>query len=168
MGTLLPVSQLSNIPEILSPLGDGRTQTPQQVPTEVVPGDTTGAVKGIREESSLSMFPQHVLAAPGLPTVSRKLAQRIWALELIEMEEFFPTNKVVQSLESEDGAPGSSRTHSQSKQVAGIITWVRCFSLYLAVMAQKRATIVAPMVFHLHAVIKLHQSVHGMAWLQYD
>ena len=52
--------------------------------------------------------------------------------------------------------------------MADIITWVRYFSLYLAVMAQKRANLVAPMVSHLHAVIKLHQSVRGMAWLQYD
>ena len=40
--------------------------------------------------------------------------------------------------------------------------------MYLAVMAQKRANIVASMVSHLHAVIKLHQSMHGMAWLQYN
>ena len=54
--------------------------------------------------------------------MSRKLTPRIWALEFIEMEEFLPTNKVVQSLESGDGAPGSSGTHSQSKRVADIIT----------------------------------------------
>ena len=136
----------------------------RQVSTEVVPGDTTGGSK----EDKGGAIPQHVLAAPGLPTVSRRLAQRIWALEFIEMEEFLPTNKMVQSLESGDGAPGSSGTHPQSKRVADIITWVRCFSLYLAVMAQKRANLVAPMVSHLHAVIKLHQSVRGMAWLQYD
>ena len=161
MSTLPPVSQLSNIPEVPAPPGDERTQAPRQVPTEVVPGNTTGGSK----EDKGGAISQHVLAAPGLPTVSRKLAQRIWALEFTEMKEFLSTNKVVQSLESGDGTPGSSGTHSQSKQVADIITWVRCFSLYLAVMAQKRANIVAPMVSHLHAVIKLHQSVLGMAWL---
>ena len=147
-----------------TPPGDERTQTPWQVPTEVVPGDATGGNK----EDKGGAIPQYVLAAPGLPTVSRKLAQRVWALEFIEMEEFLPTNKVVQSLESGDGTPGSSGTHSLSKLVADIITWVGCFSLYLAVMAQKRANLVAPMASHLRAVIKLHQSVCGMARLQYD
>ena len=90
---------------------------------EVVPGDTT---RGSKEDKE-GTIPQHVLAAPGLPTVSKKLAQRIWALEIIEMNEFLPTNKVVQSLESGDGTPGSSETHSKSKRVADIITWVRCF-----------------------------------------
>ena len=156
MSTLPPVSQLSNIQEVQAPPGDERTQAPQQVPTKVVPRDTTWGSK----ENKGGAIPQHVLAAIGLPTVSKKLAQRIWALEFLEMEEFLPTNKAVQSLESGGGAPGSSGTHSQSKQVADIITWVRCFSLYLAVMVQKRANTVAPMVPHLHAVIKLHQSAH--------
>ena len=125
----------------------------------MVPGNTTGSSK----EDKGGAIPQHVLTAPGLPTVSRKLAKRIWALEFTEVKEFLPTNKVVQSLESRDGTPGSSETDSQSKRVADIITLVRCFSLYLTVMAQKRANIVAPMVSHLLAVIKLHQSVLGMA-----
>ena len=63
MGTLPPVSQLSNIPEVLTPPGDERTQTPWQVLTEVVPGDTTGGSK----EDKGRAIPQHVLAAPGLP-----------------------------------------------------------------------------------------------------
>ena len=33
---------------------------------------------------------QFLLPAPGLPTVPLKLAQRIWSLEFIEMEEFPP------------------------------------------------------------------------------
>ena len=110
MGTLPPVLQLSNIQEVPTPPGDERTQTPWQVPTEVVPGDATGGSK----EDKGGAIHQHVLAAPGLPTVSRKLARWIWALEFTKMEEFLPTNKVVWSLESGDGAPGSSGTHSQA------------------------------------------------------
>ena len=32
--------------------------------------------------------PQHFLAAPGLPTITSKLAQKIWDLEFVEMEEW--------------------------------------------------------------------------------
>ena len=63
MGTLPPVLQLSNIPEVPASLGDGRTQTSQQVPTEVVLGDTTGDSK----EYKGGAIPQHVLATPCLP-----------------------------------------------------------------------------------------------------
>ena len=41
---------------------------------------------------------QLFLAAPGLPTVPMKLAQRIWDLDFIEMEEFLPSNWTVQAL----------------------------------------------------------------------
>ena len=90
---------------------------------EVIPGDTIES----KEKAKEVVIPQHVFSAPDLPTVSKKLAQRIWALEFIEMEEFLPANKVVQFLESGDSVPGISGAHSQSKWVADIITWVSVF-----------------------------------------
>ena len=89
MSTLPPVLQLSNIEEVQAPPGDERTQAPWQVPTKVVPGDTT---QGSKEDKG-GAIPQHVLVAPGLPTVSKKLAQKIWALKFIEMEEFLQPTK---------------------------------------------------------------------------
>ena len=42
---------------------------------------------------------QWFLAALGLPTVPLKLAQRIWELDFVKMEEFLPSNRTVQALE---------------------------------------------------------------------
>ena len=53
---------------------------------------------------------QHYLASPGLPTIPHRLAQRIWDLEFVEMEDFLPSNRTIQALESSEGAsslPGS-------------------------------------------------------------
>ena len=36
---------------------------------------------------------QHFLAAPGFPTITSKLAQKIWNLEFVEMDEFLLTNR---------------------------------------------------------------------------
>ena len=47
---------------------------------------------------------QLFLAASGLPTVPQRLAQCIWDLDFIEMEEFLPSNKTVQALEIAGGA----------------------------------------------------------------
>ena len=49
-----------------------------------------------------------------------------------------------------------------------ILTWLRCFSLYIAVMATKRHDLVAPMVSHMHTVMRLQATCGGMSWLQYD
>ena len=43
--------------------------------------------------------PQLFLATSGLPTVPQKLAQRIWDMDFVEMEEFLPSNRTVQASE---------------------------------------------------------------------
>ena len=72
----------------------------------------------------------------------------------------------------QDGVLGAlqqfQQQQQQARRVAGIITWTRCFTLYIAVMANKRADLTPPMVAHMHAVLKLQQSMGGMTWLQYD
>ena len=51
------------------------------------------------------------------------------------------------------------RKHSQKThhRVLEIITWLRCFTLYIAVMSKQRSDMVHCMVAHLHTVLKLHQ-----------
>ena len=49
-----------------------------------------------------------------------------------------------------------------------ILTWIRCFSLYIAVMAAKRHNLVAPMTSHIHTVMWLQATYGGMSWIQYD
>ena len=61
----------------------------------------------------------------------------------IEMEESLPTNKTIQALEMarimETGMQSSMhRVQQQAKRVTDLMTWVRCFILYIAVMSQKR------------------------------
>ena len=124
----------------------------------------TGSDKRTGEKSQL------FLAAAGLPcTVTQKLAQRIWDLDFIEMEEFLPSNRVVQALEVSGLArEGTVYQLPQSRKVTEITSWIRCFTLYVAVMSSRRPELVAPMVAHLHTVIKLEQSMGGLGWLQYD
>ena len=61
---------------------------------QVEPQDSSG--KPVSKVAPLQLL----LPAPGLPTISQKLAQRIWGLEFIEMEEFFLSNKTVSMLEN--------------------------------------------------------------------
>ena len=115
----------------------------------------------------------HFLPAPGLPTISNKLAQKIWDLEFIEMDEFLPSNKTVQAMENpaslQEGIMGALQQLQQpSKRVMDILTWIRCFSLYIAVMAAKRHDLVAPMTSHMHTVMRLQAMYGGAAWIQYD
>ena len=50
---------------------------------------TKGHIKAnLKEDQPVKEKPQHYLALPGLPTILHCLAQRIWDLEFVEMEEF--------------------------------------------------------------------------------
>ena len=124
----------------------------------------------VQEDQPAKEKPQHYLASPELPTIPHRLAQRIWDSEFEEMEEFLPSNRTIQALESLEGAnslPGSV-PQQQSRRALDISTWIRCFTLYIVVMSQKRPDLVPPMTAHLHTVMKLEQSMCGMSWFQYD
>ena len=102
-----------------------------------------------------SVTKAHFLPAPGLPTVSNKLAQKIWDLEFVEMEEFLPSNRTIQAMENpvslQEGIVGALQQLQQpNKRVLDIFTWICCFSLYISVMAAKRHELVAPMISHAH------------------
>ena len=123
--------------------------------------------------SKPSVTKSHFLPAPGLPTISNKLAQKIWDLEFVEMEEFLPNNKAIQAMENpvsiQEGIVGALQQLQQpNKRVMDILTWIRCFSLYIAVMAAKRHDLVAPMTSHMHTVMRLQAMYVGMSWIQYD
>ena len=53
-----------------------------------------------------------------------------------------------------------------------ITSWVRCFSLYVAVLSKKKKKppdMVPSMVAHLHTVLRLQQkALHHLSWLEYD
>ena len=141
LGTLPDPSQLSRVARVEEgdqPGEAGRT--------------SYGTVKDGERESLDTQSPlnppQHFLAAPGLPT--SKLAQKIWDLEFVEMEEFLPTNRTLQALDQftpespQDGVLGALHQLQQQQgcRVADIMTWTRCFSHYVAAMAKKWAELV--------------------------
>ena len=85
------------------------------------------------------------------------------------MEEFLPLNRTVQALEiSGLVRDGTVFQVTQACRVADMTSWMRCFTLYVAVMAKWKPGLVAPMLAQLHTVIKVEQSVGGLASLQYD
>jgi len=125
-----------------------------------------------KTSSEAAEQPKQYLAAVGLPTIPRKLANRIWELDFIEMDELLPSNKAIQALEGEGPQESGAPTHpglspSQSRRSMDVMAWVRCYNLYSAVMAQRRSELIGPMAAHLHTVQTIHNA-GGLAWFQYD
>ena len=125
-----------------------------------------------QQDATPESLSKQYLGAPGLPTISRKLAQHIWELDFTDMEEFLPINKTIQALElariTETGRQRAMhQVQQQAKRVTDLMTWVRCFTLYIAVMSQKRPELTVPMTAHLHMVIRLH-CLAWLAWFHYN
>ena len=94
--------------------------------------------------------PARYLVAKGLPTLPTKLVERVWNLEYVEMEDFLPASRSLRM--AEQGNPSHSlqdslvgalnqfqalQKHKSQRRVIDITTWVRCFTLYMAVLSAK-------------------------------
>ena len=126
--------------------------------------------------------PSRYLVAKGLPTLPMKVVEKAWNLEFVEMEELLPSPRSLRL--AEQGVPPASlqdsligalsqfqalQQHKSQRRVTDIVTWIRCFSLYIAVLGKKEPNMVPSMVAHMHTVLRLHQrAAHQLAWLEYD
>ena len=176
--------------EVLRGLGLGSSEVPgqQQIPEEqqnpfapLIPWLTSLSTSGSQSEKS-EPKPTRYLVAKGLPTLPTKLVEKIWNLEYVEMEEFLPAPRSLRIAEQsnpshslQDSLVGAlSQFQALQKQksqcrVMDVTTWVRCFTLYMAVLSAKAPEMVPSMVAHLHTVLRLQQRAsHHLAWLEYD
>ena len=126
--------------------------------------------------------PARYLVAKGLPTLPTKLVEKIWNFEFVEMEEFLPAPRSLRIAEQgssshsfQDSLVGAlsqfqaQQQHKSQRRVMDITSWVRCFSLYIAVLSKKAPEMVPSMVAHLHTVLHLQQKTsHHLSWLEYD
>ena len=98
-----------------------------------------------------------------------KLVDRIWNLEYVDMEEFLLAPRSLRLAEQGKSAPSLQeslvtafnqfqpiQSQRTQRQVLDVITWMRCFTLYIAVMAKQQSDMVQCMVAHLRTVLKLH------------
>ena len=108
---------------------------------------------------------QFLHPTPGLPNVLLKLAQQTWNLKFIKLEEFLPNNKIYMMLENPSSVQEVvlrvlKQLQQSGRKVRDILTWICCFSLYVAVMAKQWPELVELMISHIHIVM-------GLAFLPY-
>ena len=90
------------------------------------------------------------------------------SLRIAEMGK--PTPSLQESLVGAFSQFQALQHHQKTqRRVLDIVTWARCFSLYVAVMAKRRPEMVISMITHLHTVLHLHQKApQHSAWIEYD
>ena len=92
------------------------------------------------------------LVAKGLPTLPCKQVEKVWGLEFVDMEDFLPAPRSLRLAEQGTAAPSFQESlvgalnqfqaiqwqKKSNRRVTDAATWVKCFTLYIAVMAKKK------------------------------
>ena len=128
---------------------------------------------GTRKKGELKPSRYMYLMAKVLPTLPVKLVEKVWSKEFVHIEEFLPTpcslhlaNQARTSSSLQESLVGAfSQFHTLQHQSKShrpgmsVLTWTKCFSLYIAVMLRKHSEMIPSMVAHMHTVMKLNQKV---------
>ena len=122
--------------------------------------------------SSSSSHSEKVLIAQGLPAIPKKLLQKMHNWEFIELGQLLPQSS------SHDAAagdtqrfalfPGFELVRANKKVITNVVDWVKCFSIYIAAMAQKYPEVTLPMLAYQLVIIKASQQYDGFYWRVYD
>ncbi len=60
------------------------------------------------------------------------------------------------------------RVLRQSRKVTDIITWVQCFSSFVAGMAPAEPQVIPKLMAYLNFVVRASQDYKGLSWMRYD
>ena len=114
---------------------------------------------------SLSLPPFHL--ADCFPLVPTKLVQHICSLEFVEMRDLLPDNiALAKRLEALPTCPDIRST--EQREISSLLTWVSCFSTYIAVLAESNLGRVVDLLVYMRIIIREAHKHGGHGWMTYD
>ena len=105
-----------------------------------------------------------VYIGEALPPVPKKLAERIWRWEFIEMGELLPE---IWNLKPGDEANQQRLLARRKKPVIELKTWIQCFAIYVGVVSLRHPEVIADMMAYM-VIVKAAEEYAGLAWVRYD
>ena len=99
----------------------------------------------------------------GLPPIPPKLVARIEAGEFIDMCELLPDYLGAARAENQ----GKS-SRPQRQPISNILEWVKCFSVYIAVVSSKQPHRVPDLLGYQMLILESHMEYAGEGWIGYD
>jgi hypothetical protein len=108
---------------------------------------------------------QGVSIGEGLAPIPRKIAERIWRWEFVEMGDLLPENGM---LRTEDGSSNPLGVMRRRRQITDVLTWVQCFAVYIGVMSRRYPEAVPELLAYMILIIRTSREFAELAWAQYD
>ena len=105
---------------------------------------------------------------PGLPPIPARLVEKIQSGQFVELAELLPDH--IGSLSGNPALDDEDKTSSKQtkRQVTTILEWVRCFSLYMAVIALKNPGKLPDLLGYQVLIVEARMEHEGDGWLGYD
>ena len=128
---------------------------------EEAPKDKPPADPPTTAEKATVMF-----IGAGLPPVPQKLVQRIQTGEYVDMAELLPDRLGVNAGPPVEGDKEDKK--QKRRQVTNILEWIQCYSIYMAVRAQKHPDKVHDMLGYQALIVEARMEYEGDGWLGYD
>ncbi len=92
----------------------------------------------------------------------RKVAEKIWKWEFVDMNELLPE---CYGTSSEGKASLGGR---RTRAVSDIFTWIQCFSVYVSVQSLRYPEAVTELMAYMALIVRASQDFKDLAWLRYD
>ena len=138
-----------------------------QVPTFIDTFDSNSTVSQDSGKKEKDCTAPLTFIGPGLPPIPGRLVEKIQSGQFVELSELLPHHIGSLSgnpvLDNEDKASSKARP-----QVTTILEWVRCFSLYMAVIALKNPGKLPDLLGYQVLIVEARMEHEGDRWLGYD
>ena len=108
-----------------------------------------------------------IVIGASTPPVPRKLAERIWRGEFVEMQELLPARLGVPEPSLLDVIAGKHRQQS-TRTVQDIHQWVQCFNTYTSVVAIRHPERVRELLSYSSIIVRAAREFYDTPWLSYD
>ena len=101
----------------------------------------------------------------GMAHVPRKMAEKIWRWEYVEMGDLLPENGMFRA---DEGSTTSLGVVRRRRQITDVHTWVQCFAVYVGVMSHKYPEAVPELLAYMILIVRSSREFAELTWARYE
>lgn len=121
-----------------------------------------------RAESTQRLVP----AGTGLSALPKKMVEKIWAEEYVDFNDLPPAKgkgrSITHALDGQVVVVQAADLVQNRKIIPDLATWCQCYSLFIAVVTQKKPERVPELMAYLSTIAKASLNYRWPSWIIYD
>ena len=110
-----------------------------------------------------------VVVGPTSMPIPRKLCDKIWANQFVDMQDLLPAKLGASEPSWSDLVEAArGKSSKKGKAINSIEQWVTCFNTYMIIMAMKKPERIPDLLAYSSKIVQSSRCYEGMLWLAYD